>query len=370
MNSAKVTTTVKGPASGRIRLDGRSVVNFMGCGYLALSELDELRQAAGAALDQGCAFACQIASSYGLVDPYVEHLESVAATYCCSEDAVYMPTGYFIGVATLKCVKLSRATIFIDEASHYNLFDAANLSGRPVVKFRHCDPQALKQTIRDALPSGDTPIIVADAASAIDGELSPLAEYADVLEKYGGKMVLDESHSFGILGSQGRGACEHFGVDSIAVTAGTLSKAFGAHGAVIGCSREQAAVLRSSPPLRGANAGSPISAAVATAAIKYVIAHPDLRARLRSLTAGLRAKLRAIGIETGNSPMPIVAFRYGDRDQMNALQQHFGARGINLMVCDYVGAGPQGVFRCAVFVDHTESDFDELLEAIKTFGSR
>jgi 8-amino-7-oxononanoate synthase len=194
--------------------------------------------------------------------------------------------------------------------------------------------------------------------------VAPLNEYATILESYDGRMVVDEAHSFGVLGVGGRGAAEYHGVESVVVKATTLSKAFCAQGAIVPCYRDVAEKLRRLPPLRGANAGSPISAVVSAAALRYMRMHPKRRTRLAELTEYLRGKLRAIGTEVATSAAPIFAFRIGDRAAMQSAQKKLAERGMYVLVSNYIGSGAEGFLRCAVFADHSEADLGALTEAL------
>jgi 8-amino-7-oxononanoate synthase len=349
-----------GSAGARITLNGREYINFAGSTYLALGNQQELRSAARKALKAGAAFSCQLPSVYGVADPFIGELEKTAASYCGTEAAVYIASGYLIGAAALMSLDSQPSMLFIDEDAHFSLFDAARLTAFPLVRFNHCDPEALEKAIRKNLPPGERPVALTDGLFGTTGRIAPLAEYAAILNNWDGRLVVDEAHSFGVLGAHGRGAVEHHGAERISALAATLSKAFCAQGAIVGCTQEAAERLRRLPPLRGANAGSPISAAVASASLCYMQAHPERRERLRQLTAYLRKRLRNIGIETGDSPAPIFAFHRGARQAMLTLQQQLFERGIYVLMSSYIGAGQDGVIRCAVFADHSEADLDTL----------
>jgi 7-keto-8-aminopelargonate synthetase-like enzyme len=356
---------VGGTASARVSIDGRDYINFSGCGYLALGRLPELRNAALVALEQGAPFARQISAAYGAVDPAIRDLESTAAVYCGTGAAVYFASGYLIGAIALQCVDTAHSMLFIDRSAHFSLFDGARLTGLPLTTFAHCDAEALATSIEKNLPPRSRPIVITDGVFATTGRLAPLDQYATVIAGYGGTLVVDEAHSFGVIGPRGRGAAELLGVEAVARTAATLSKAFCAQGALIGCDHEQAARLRHSPPLRGANSGSPISAAVSAAALNYTMAHPERRSRLATLTTYLRRGLRGIGIDVDDSPAPIVGFSVGDRVCMKSLQRRLFDRGIHVTLSNYIGAGPQGMIRCAVFADHSEADLDALVDGLR-----
>lgn len=355
---------VSGPASARLTIDGRDYVNFAGSGYLALGRMRELRDAALSTLEGGAAFARQINAAYGAIEPAIRDLETIAAVYCGTEVAVYFASGYLIGAAALNSIDTSASVLFIDEGAHFNLFDAARLTNRPVITFAHCDPDALLAAIGRDLAPRTRPIVVTDGIFATTGRLAPLDQYAAIIADYDGYLVVDEAHGFGVIGPHGRGAADLLGVEAVAATAATFNKALCGQGAIIGVDQVSAVKLRRSAPLRGTNSGSPISAAVSAAALRYVIAQPERRSRLANLAAYLRKRLRGSGIEVSDSPAPIVTFRVGDRAFMQSLQRRLFDRGVYVTLSSYIGAGPQGMVRCAVFADHCEADLDALVDGL------
>ncbi len=353
-----------GSASARWTLDGEEYLNFAGCGHLALAGLPEVRTAASAALSGGAPFSQQMPAAYGVVDARFEAVESAAADAMGTETSVYFASGYLIGMIGLAAFSRAGDHLFLDSGAHDNLSDAARLSRRPVTAFAHWEPDALAAALRAGLGAGERPLVLTDGTSTVTGELAPLVEFAEVLAPYDGRILADDSHGFGVVGDQGRGAAEHLRVEPVVTTAGTLSKAYCASGAVVGCARATAGRVRRVSAARRANAGSPLSAAVGEAALRYMSAHPERRVRLSSLTARLRAGLRDAGLDVAESPAPIVAFRTGDRDAMRSLRRRLFARRIHVPISNY--RGPDGAFRCSVFADHTIDDLDTLVDAITT----
>jgi 8-amino-7-oxononanoate synthase len=359
--------TIGGPAAARFTIDGREYINFCGSGYLALSAVPEIRVAVFQALQQGVPFARHMAARTGAIDPIFRAIEHAGAVACRTEASVYFASGYLIGAVGLACLAGSFDVLVRDEDAHYNLCDATKQCERPSFTFAHCDPESLAQVLKKHVRAGQRPLVVTDGAVATTGRIPPLADYGAVLEAYDGRMFVDESHSFGVVGENGRGAAEHCGAEQLATIGATLSKAYCAHGAIIGCSAEQALRLQATPPIRGANAGSPLSAAAANASLRYVASRPVLRTRLRAMTDYLRMRLRARGVEVIDSPAPIVAFQCGSPADMQALQRRAWDRGIYVAYVPpggYAGAGRQGMLRCAVFRDHSQHDIDELVATV------
>jgi 8-amino-7-oxononanoate synthase len=354
-----------GPASARLRIDGRQYINFFGSGYFALSGMPEIRDAAFRALHEGAPFAQHVPAALCGIDPLFEAVERAASAASDSEACVYLPSGYLIGVVALASLEEPPDLLFLDGNAHYSLKDAATLFGRPIVIFPHGDVQSLRDLLKTQVRPKQRPVILTDGVFPTTGYVAPLADYAREIAQYGGRLLVDEAHAFGVVGENGRGAAELCGVEDITAMGATLSKAYCAQGAFVACSAETAARLRRIPSIIGACAGSPLSAAAAEASLHYVTKHPTLRANLSAMTQYLRTKLRSIGLEVIDSPAPIVSFVYGDRADMIALQRRLFDKGIYIHHSNYIGGGPDGMIRCAVFRDHSREDINELITALR-----
>jgi 8-amino-7-oxononanoate synthase len=357
--------TVEGPISARMRIDGRPYLNFFGAGYLALAGVPEIRAAVRRALDEGVPIAQQLPAAHGANDPIFDELERAAAQACGSEASLYFASGYLIGGVGLAALEGTFDRIIIDESAHYSLRDAARASANPSAKFAHGNPSSLAETLKACLRANERPLVLTDGAFATTGRVAPLAEYAEILAPYNGRLLIDESHSFGVVGERGRGAAEYCGVEEIATIGATFSKAYCAQGAIITCTKSDARRMRTVPPIGAACAGSPLTAAAALASLDYVSANPSLRRSLESVTGYLRKRLRHMGIDVIESPAPIVTFQLGKQADMLALQKRAFEREIYLHYSTYIGAGPEGVIRCAVFRDHTHEDVDVLVDVLR-----
>lgn len=355
--------TVEGPESASIRIDGMPFLNFSGHNYLALHDEPQLREAAGCGARLGQAWSALAANTYGGTDLAYQELEFAVAEYFASDSAVLMPTGYFCGGAALAGLEGSFDTILLDELAHFNLRDAAQVSRCAVVSFRHADPDAVEDVLR-RLDSRARPLLMTDGVFATTGRVAPLAEYEALLQGRGGLVFVDESHAYGVLGANGRGAAEHCGATG-ALHAGTLSKAFCAMGGIFPCSGAFAARVRAVPPVRGASRGPQAGALVGAAALRLARAQPERRHRLAELSQYLKTRLRSLGLEVIASPAPITAFALASRAAMLDLQERLFAQQILVVISNYIGAGPNGMIRLATFADHTPEDIDRLVDALR-----
>jgi len=345
-------------------VDGRQYINFFGAGYLALSGLPEIRSAVRRTLDQGLPFAQRLPAAHGAADPIFDTVERAGAVACGTAASVYFASGYLIGMVGLTAIEQSFDLCVLDENAHYCLRDAAKISGLPIYTFAHCDVESLTEVLKCQVRANQRPVLLTDGVFPTTGRIAPLAGYAAALAPYVGQMLIDESHGFGVVGEKGRGAAEYCGVEGVVTIGATLSKAYCAHGAIVGCTASAALRLRTIPPIGAACSGSPLSAVAATISLAYVNEHPELRKSLHAMTGYLRVRLRGIGLDVIESPAPIVSFKWGNSTDMQALQRRAFDRGLYIHYSTYIGAGPEGMIRCAVFRDHSRADVDALVDAL------
>ena len=359
---------VRGPESARIWVDDRPYVNFVGSSYLALQDQAELRDAGRRAVELGQAWSQMRSAAHGGgLDPAFDAILDEGARFFGTETSVFMPTGYFCGPAAVAALEPSFDALLIDELAHFSLHDAARLSKCPSVVFAHSNANALNDAVRRCKLAGERPLVLTDGVFATTGRIPPLADYACIAAEACGLLFVDESHAYGVVGEHGRGAAEHCGVAAAAYHhAGTLGKGFCAQGGLLPSTREIAARARSLPPARGAGAGSPVSALVAAAALRFTREHPERRARLLAVSQRLKSGLRTLGLDIVETPAPITAFRIGRRPQMLALQRSLFDDGLHVAVSTYIGSGTEGMIRCATFADHSDGDIDALVQGLRT----
>ena len=185
----------------------------------------------------------------------------------------------------------------------------------------------------------------------------------------GGYLIVDESHSLGVLGDHGRGAIEKFNLPrDKAIGGGSAGKAFCAYGGIAAGPKTVMDKLVYSPPGRGASAGMTSAAAATAAAINYAKDHPERLAKLRENIAYFRRGLLSLGISNPDSESPVIAFQIGDANHMKNLQAElYDKHRIFLLYSTYIGAGHEGVIRAAAFADHEFEDIDRLFSALKPY---
>jgi glycine C-acetyltransferase/8-amino-7-oxononanoate synthase len=239
----------------------------------------------------------------------------------------------------------------------------------PLHPFRHLDAPDLADRLRRLLAPGERPLVISDGIFPVSGEIAPAADYATVLANYEGSVLcLDDAHATGVLGENGLGSLEYWGLEShgSCFAAHTLSKALGSHGGVIAgnaawierLSRNAKALVATSP--------SPLPAAAAAAwALDFMRVNADLRNRLRANVARARAGMRALGWDLADSPAPILCLRARSGVDLARLQCELFANDICVAhVTSYSSTPVGGALRVAIFATHQAEQIDGLIAVL------
>jgi len=313
-------------------------------------------------------------------NPLTVEVERRAAAFFGTESAFYFSGGYVANHILIQGLAGPADALFMDEAAHYCLAEAAQLPGKPVTRFQHRDADDLARRLKERLRPGQHPLVLTDGVFSVSGRLAPLPGYLRVLREHApATLLIDDAHGFGVLGEQGRGVVEHFGLWGPRVNAeadaegvflavgGTLAKALGGFGGIIpGAASFLDRVRVASHHYDGASAPSSADAGAAAKAIEIVQSQPELRARLRANIAQLRRGLRTLGLAVEDEPSANFAVEMGDAAAMRRVHTELKAAGFIVpYVAAYSGLGPAGALRFAVCALHTPEMIQNLLEALR-----
>ena len=176
---------MQSPPGAETVIDGRRYLYFVGTGYLGLQGRPEVIRAACEAAQQYGVGSGTTRAGYGTTPPLVE-LERLAAELLAAEAAFHFPSGYVGNHILVAALAGDYDAVLLDELAHYCLVEAAQSTGRPVFRFRHCDPAALGTVLKTQLGPGQRPLVMTDGVFAARGDIAPLAEYRGVLADYPG----------------------------------------------------------------------------------------------------------------------------------------------------------------------------------------
>ena len=347
-------------------INGRRRLYFGGTGYFALHGHPEVIEAGIAAYRKYGVHSATSRTGFGH-NPVIIELEKTIAGYFGAEDSLHFVSGYLDNLFLVQAFRDKVDAVFIDETSHFSIKDAVYSARKPVIMFRHRDPEDLVLKLKDGLKPGQIPLVMTDGIFPTFGVIAPVPEYLKAVEPYNGILCLDDSHAVGVLGSNGRGTYEHYGIKSDrCFFAGTMSKAFGGHGGFIPGSK---AFIDHIKTTCGAYAGATPSPTPAAASsikgMQIVLREPQRRERLRRNVARAKAGLKKLGFDMNDNPVPIVTWVMKSAEEMKKVQKELFDRDVAVAYMKYVGAPAGGVLRASIFSEHTPEQIDRLIDELK-----
>jgi 8-amino-7-oxononanoate synthase len=345
-------------ADGRCEVDGRPLLDFASNDYLNLAGDPRLIAAAVEAL-QACGVGARASPVVCGRTPWHEQLERRIARFEGEADALLFPTGMAANVGTIAALCGPGDLILCDRFNHASLVDGCRLSQAAFRVYRHDDLATLERELKKEGPVRRR-WIVTDTVFSMDGDTAPLRELCDIAERCGAGLIVDEAHATGILGDNGRGACEALGVEHrVAVRIGTLSKAVGAQGGFVAGPSELIEFLwNRARSQMYSTALAPAVCAAATSALDIISAEPWRRTRLAAASEFFRTQLQNGGVETvAASTGPIVPIILRDPRAAVEIARRLEERGF------FVGAirpptVPRDTSRLRIVVTTAHSDED------------
>lgn len=249
--------------------------------YLGLASRPEVIEAGKKALEKygislgGSPFLC------GYSDLH-EELEKKLAEFKNCEDTVIFPSGFATNVGTISSLARRNDIIFSDRLDHASIIDGSIFSGSKMRGFRHNDLCQLEKRLQKQQNSQGGKLIIVEGIYSMDGDLAPLDKIKKLATTYNARLMVDEAHATGVLGKNGKGAIEHFGLEGeIDLVIGTFSKTFGAQGGFVCTTKETATYIRcyGRPYLFSASL-SPVIVASVLKSLEIIQNEPQLREKL------------------------------------------------------------------------------------------
>ncbi|MGZ8136273.1 MAG: aminotransferase class I/II-fold pyridoxal phosphate-dependent enzyme [Methylococcaceae bacterium] len=356
-----------GIAGATTQINGRSYINYASYNYLGLSGNDAVSQAAKDAIDR---YGTSVSASRPVSGerPIHRELEAALAETYGVEDAIVMVSGHATNVTTIGYLFGANDLILHDELIHNSTLIGAQLSGAKRLSFPHNDYAALNQLLNEQRRNYERVLIVIEGLYSMDGDYPDLPQFIDIKQKHHAFLMVDEAHSFGVMGEKGLGIREHFGVDGKAVDIwmGTLSKSLAGCGGFIAGESALIEHLKFLAPGFLYSVGMPPQvAAPALAALNNIRSKSERVKQLQVRSCYFLNKAKAAGINTGHSQgIAIIAAITGSSISAARLSQALFERGINVQPILYP-AVPEKSARLRFFIscEHTEAQIDQTIQA-------
>jgi len=295
-------------------------------------------------------------------------LEKELAEYFGRQRAIVFSTGYIANLAMLSTLVGPGEVILLDADCHASIYDGCRLGGAEIIRFRHNDAADLDKRLGRLAKRNTNVLVVAEGLYSMLGDRAPLADIVAVKQKHGAYLMVDEAHSLGVLGENGRGLAEEAGVeDGVDFVVGTFSKSLGAIGGFCVSDHPELNLVRyASRPYVFTASSSPSIIASTRKALSILRARPELRQQLWNNANRLYQELQKMDFDLGPEPSPIVAVRQEKMEAAFAIWNGLLEKGIyvNLVLPP---ATPDGgaLLRCSVSAAHTTEQIDQICAAFR-----
>ncbi len=354
----------------KVRISGKDMLMFASYNYLGLTGHPKINEAARAALEHYGTGTHGAGISAGTLPIHVE-LEEKIARFTHREAALVFSSGYVTNLTTISSLVGRHDTVISDKLNHASIVDGCLLSGAKFMRFEHNDMTDLENCLQKA--GNTTKLVVVDAVFSMDGDIINLLQVKHLCQKYNAWVMVDEAHSLGVLGNNGRGIEEHFSLDNIIdVKMGTLSKTIPSIGGYIAGSQELISYLKHSSRAHIFSGNLP-PAQVAAAIAAFAVLETETW-RLETLHRNVKHFLDGLkgnGLNTMKSETPIVPILCGDDErawQMAKLCQEKG-----IFVLPVVSpAVPKELarLRATVTAAHRPDDIDKAIDIFAWAGKK
>jgi 8-amino-7-oxononanoate synthase len=352
-----------------VMAEGREMVMLGSNNYLGLTNHPEVKAAAGEALaiyGTGCAGSRLL---NGTLDIHVR-LEERLAEFMKREAALTFSTGFQVNLGVLSALLGRHDIAFLDALDHACIIDGVRLGFGKMVKFAHNDAADLDEKLARS-PADRGRLIVVDGVFSMEGDLCPLPEIVAAKRRHGARLMVDDAHGVGVLGENGRGTAEHFGVeDDVDLVMGTFSKSLAAVGGFVAGDADVIEFIRhKARALIFSAAFPPASAAAVLKALDICEREPERRHRLWENTHYMAEQLRALGFDIGESASPVIPIMVGEDLTCFAMVKALEERGVfvNPVITPAVPPG-SAMLRTSYMATHTREHLDRSLEALAEVG--
>jgi glycine C-acetyltransferase len=362
---------LEGPQGAWLTIEGRKVLNLCSNNYLGLANHPKLKEAAVAAVEKYGVGPGAVRTIAGTMDLH-EELERRLAAFKKVEATVVLQSGFTANGAVIPAITGAEDVILSDELNHASIIDGVRLSKAKRRVWGHRDVEDLRARLEEEeVREARMRLIITDGVFSMDGDVAPLDEIIKVAEEYDARIMVDDAHGEGVLGSHGRGIVDHFDMHGRCdIEVGTLSKAFGVLGGfVAGSSVVVDYVKQQGRPFLFSSSLSPADTAAAIAAVDMLESSDEFVTRLWDNTAYFKKGMGELGFDTGVTETPIIPVMLYEAETAQAFSRALFDRGFFGMAIGFPTV-PKGKARIRVMMSaaHSTEDLDQALVAFGAVG--
>jgi glycine C-acetyltransferase len=363
---------VESEQKSRCVIDGREVITLSSNNYLGLNTHPRLKTAALEALERFGAGSGAVRTIAGTMSLH-EELEQRLATFKQVEATLTFQSGFTCNTGVIPILAPEGATIVSDALNHASIIDGIRLTKAERKIFPHADIDALRAALREvrAADAERTILVITDGVFSMDGDIAKLPEIVEAAEEADAIVYVDDAHASGVLGRNGRGSVDHFGLHGrVHVQVGTLSKAIGVLGGYVAGPQSLRTVLEhKARPFLFSTSHPPAVAAACLAAIDVLESEPELIEALWENTRHFKAGLERLGFDTGHSETPITPVIVGSGALAHRFSDRLFEEGVFAMGIGFPTVPEdKSRVRTIVTAEHSGEELDICLEVFERVG--
>ncbi|MGG1245765.1 glycine C-acetyltransferase [Bacillus spizizenii] len=359
----KQLESMQGPS---VTVNHKNVIQLSSNNYLGFTSHPRLIKAAQEAVQQFGAGTGSVRTIAGTFTMHQE-LEKKLAAFKKTEAALVFQSGFTTNQGVLSSILSKEDIVISDELNHASIIDGIRLTKAGKKVYQHVDMSDLERVLRKSM-NYRMRLIVTDGVFSMDGNIAPLPDIVELAEKYDAFVMVDDAHASGVLGENGRGTVNHFGLDGrVHIQVGTLSKAIGVLGGYAAGSKVMIDYLRhKGRPFLFSTSHPPAVTAACMEAIDVLLEEPEHMERLWENTDYFKSMLVKMGLTLTQSETPILPILIGDEGVAKQFSDQLLSRGVfaQSIVFPTVAKGKARI-RTIITAEHTKEELDEALDVIE-----
>jgi 8-amino-7-oxononanoate synthase len=364
-------TPIQEVYGNKVKVNGKEMIMVGSNNYLGLLDHPQVQKAAQDAVDRYGVATCGSRFLNGTLDIHVE-MEEKLAQFMKKEAALSFSTGFQTNQGIISTLISRGDAVVTDQMIHASIIDACRLSYGDVYKYKHNDMADLEKKLASVGNNVNTMIVV-DGVFSMEGDLANLPDIVTLAKKYNAKLMVDDAHGIGVMGKNGRGTAEHFGVeDEVDIIMGTFSKSFASLGGMVaGDKRVIFYIKHFARSLIFSASITPASVATVLATLDIIQNEPERRERLWEITKKMKSGFQAMGYDTGPTESPIIPVYIRDDELAFMLWKLLRESGIFTNPVVYP-AVPQGeaLIRTSYSANHSDEELDKVLGVFENCGKQ
>ncbi|XWU17475.1 glycine C-acetyltransferase [Bacillus subtilis] len=359
----KQLESMQGPS---VTVNHQKVIQLSSNNYLGFTSHPRLINAAQEAVQQYGAGTGSVRTIAGTFTMHQE-LEKKLAAFKKTEAALVFQSGFTTNQGVLSSILSKEDIVISDELNHASIIDGIRLTKADKKVYQHVNMSDLERVLRKSM-NYRMRLIVTDGVFSMDGNIAPLPDIVELAEKYDAFVMVDDAHASGVLGENGRGTVNHFGLDGrVHIQVGTLSKAIGVLGGYAAGSKVLIDYLRhKGRPFLFSTSHPPAVTAACMEAIDVLLEEPEHMERLWENTAYFKAMLVKMGLTLTESQTPILPILIGDEGVAKQFSDQLLSHGVfaQSIIFPTVAKGKARI-RTIITAEHTKDELDQALDVIE-----